>query len=212
MADVGAILRAAPIGLLMLVGSYIAAKRRQSGAVRASKEFPELAARLGLTLGPAEPGRVGTLSGEYEGTHRVFVESHDRPRVVVYFTSAPLVVLRTFEHEKRTPKDMEPFSSGDAAFDRFFKERFASAPLARAIREKSGALGALIEPFTARWHRNVLHVSITSERLECALDFGRPSHIPREAVENLLAGGAALVRFIESLKQVLVLVGGETGA
>jgi hypothetical protein len=47
----------------------------------------------------------------------------------------------------------------------------------------------------------VSHLSITPERLECAFDFGRPSHIPGDVVESLLPAGIALVRFLESLDE-----------
>jgi hypothetical protein len=56
MADLGDVLRVAPIGLLMLIGSYVAAKRRQTGAARASKEYPELAAIESAEK--AAPGRA----------------------------------------------------------------------------------------------------------------------------------------------------------
>jgi hypothetical protein len=197
MADIGDVLRAAPIGLLMLIGSYLAAKRRQSGAARAAKEYPELASKLGLSLRTSDTGRIGKLSGEYAG-YRVFVDPEERPRIVMYFNEAPQVYLRTYEHEKRSPPDTVSFSTQNDTVDRYFKDRYAAPALGRALRERAGEFEALIGPFTGRWAARIAHLSITPERLECALEFGRPPHIPREAVESLLRGAADLVRFIES--------------
>jgi hypothetical protein len=196
MADLGAILRAAPIGLLMLIGSYVASKRRQSGAARATKEFPELAAKLGLTARAAAAGKIGALAGDYQG-FRVYVDPDDRPRVVVYFARAAEVTLRTFEHEKRPPPGMVSFTTGNTAVDRFFKDRYAEESLASRIAKHADELAKLLEPFTLRWARNVEHLSITPERVECAVQFGRPTHIPPEAAESLLVAAAALARFLE---------------
>jgi hypothetical protein len=188
---------ALPIGLLMLLGSYVAAKRRQSGAARAAKEYPALAQKLGLSLRAAEPGRIGALTGEYDG-YRVFVDPDDRARLVVYFRTAPRVVLRTYEHEKRAPAGMVAVMTPGRVPNRFFKDCYASAQIAATLSEREPALEALLRPFTERWPRNIAHVSITPERLECAVDFGRPSHISTEVIEVLLPASIALVRFIES--------------
>jgi len=200
MADLETILRAAPIGLFMLFGSYLAAKRRQSGKARAAKELPELAQRYGLVARAAEPHRIGALTGNYEG-YDVFVDPDERPRIVVYYASAPAVALRTYEHEKRIPFGMVSLVTGNAVVDRFFKDRYAAPGRAAALHEAAATFASLLEPFGGRWTRNVAHLSITAERLECALEFGRPSHIPREAVESLLPAAVALARFVEKAEK-----------
>src|SRR5262249_10301003 len=78
MADLESILKAAPIGLLMFFGTYLATKRRQSGRARAAKELPELARQLGLESRAAAPGSLGALSGDYDG-YRVYVDPDERP-------------------------------------------------------------------------------------------------------------------------------------
>jgi hypothetical protein len=200
MADFESILKAAPIGLLMFFGTYLASKRRQSGRARAAKELPELARRLGLESRKADPGGIGALSGDYEG-YRVYVDPDERPRIVVYFANAPAVALRTYEHEKRVPPGMVSVLTDNDAVDRFFRDRYASPERAAALHDEASAFERLLEPFTGRWNRNVAHVSVTSERLECALDFGRPSYIPKEAVESLLPGAVALARFLEGAEK-----------
>jgi hypothetical protein len=196
MADLGKILQAAPIGLLMLVGSYVAAKRRQSGAARAVKEYPGLAEKLGLSVRSAGAGKIGALAGEYQG-FRVYVDPDERPRVAVYFEGTPQLALRTYEHEKRAPAGMTSFATRNAAVDRFFKNRYADEERARHLTEHADELEKLLSPFAVRWAPNVEHLSITPERIECAVQFGRPIHIPSEAAESLLLSAVALARFIE---------------
>lgn len=200
MAGIRELLGGGAFGLFMLLGRYAAAKWRQSGAARASKEYPELASKLGLTLRAAGAGRTGALSGEYGG-YRVFVDPDERPRIAVYFASTPKIFLRTYEHEKRAPADTAPFSTRHDSVDRYFKDRYASPAIAGALRDHGEELAERIRPFSEQWAPRVAHLSITPERLECALDFGRPAHIPREAVEALLPAAVELVRFIESAEK-----------
>ena len=200
MAGIRELLGGGAFGLLMLFGRYVAARLRQSGAARATKEYPELASKLGLALRGAGAGRTGALSGEYRG-YRVFVDPDERPRIAVYFGLAPQVFLRTYEHEKRAPPDTTPFSTRHDSVDRYFKDRYAAPAIAGVLRERADELAALLRPFSEQWVARVAHLSITPERLECALDFGRPTHIPREAVEALLPAAVELVRFIESAEK-----------
>jgi hypothetical protein len=204
MPDLGEILRAAPIGLLMLVGSYFAARRRKSAFAQAKERFPELARSLGLEfLKPADPARIGCLRGRFDG-HSVFVDPDERPRIVVYFERAPRLVLRTYEHEKRTPEGMRRFDSGAPLVDRFFKERFAADDVVLRLRGEAPALEAQIRPFAADFRAMVAHSSVTPERFECAIESGRPNHIPLDVVKALLPAAVLLARRLEDAGAPLV--------
>jgi hypothetical protein len=195
--DLGAILRAAPIGLLMLFGSYMAARRRKSGHRRATQEFPLLARELGLEFrAPSDPNHIGSLRGRYQD-HSVFVDPDDRPRVVVYFDPPPAVVLRTYEHEKRTPNGMVRFETRNAAIDRFFKDSYSSPAGAVRLAADADAFEAALRPFTVTHRGRLAHLVITPERVECALDIVRPAHIPPETLRELLPAAVALARFLE---------------
>jgi hypothetical protein len=185
--------------VLMIVGPYVMHRLRRSGASRAKKDYPALAEKLGLSLRSAEGARIGVLSGDQDG-YRVVVDPDDRPRIVVYCRAEPPVILRTFEHEKRVPAGMIAMTTPGRVANRFFKDCYAEPELGAALAEREDELDALLRPFSDRWPRNLVHLSITSERLECALDFGRPNHISREVVEVLLPASVSLVRFVESLK------------
>jgi hypothetical protein len=118
----------------------------------------------------------------------------------VYTRTDPQVVLRTFEHEKRVPAGMVAVTP-DGVPPGFLKDAYAAAAIAPALEKRTEELARLLRPFAERWPRAVSHLSMTPERLECALDFGRPSHIPADVVEALLPAGIALVRFFESLSE-----------
>jgi len=181
----------------MLVGTYVASRRRKSGWARARESFPEVARTLGLTHRPPVDSRsIGTLRGEHGG-HEVFVDPDDRPRIVVYLKGSPAVVLRTFEHEKRTPPGMAPLPRGLSTADALFADRFASEPLALRLAAHTDELDRTLEPFAVRFRSRVQHLSVTPERIECVLDFGRPLHVPGEAVLALVPAAVSLARLIE---------------
>lgn len=191
MPDLEKLLGALPIGLFMFFGTYLAARRRKSVAASAAAEMPEVAARLGLTFRkPAHPGHIGAVRGEYRG-YEVFVDPDERPRAVLYFTGAPSLILRTYEHEKRTPADMQRFDTGRGPVDGFFKERYASAAVAQEVMGRAGDLEAGIAALK-RASDKIQHVSLTPERLECAFDYGRPNHVPASAVEGVLSALVAI--------------------
>jgi hypothetical protein len=196
MADLGSIKQALFFAMMVVV-PYVAHRLRRSGAARAAKEYPALATKLGLSRRDPPAGGIGALSGEMGG-HRVFVDPDERARIVVYTRSAPQIVLRTFEHEKRVPAGMVAVRP-EGAPSGFLRDSFAGEAIAPALKARADQLAACLRPFAERWPRTVSHLSITPERLECALDFGRPSHIPPDVVEALLPAAVALVRFLESL-------------
>ncbi len=199
MADLGSIKQALFFAMMVVV-PYVAHRMRRSGAARAAKEYPALATRLGLSRRDPAAGGIGALSGEM-GDHRVFVDPDERPRIVVYTRSDPQILLRTFEHEKRVPPGMVAVRLGNVPLG-FWKDAYAAQAIAPALETRTDELARLVRPFAERWPRTVSHLSITPERLECALDFGRPSHIPADVVETLLPAAVAVVRFLESLSDV----------
>lgn len=197
--DLEKIVRAAPIGLLMLVGSYVASRRRKSGWTRASRALPEVAKRLGLDFrAPSEPGRIGVLRGSLRG-YDVFVDPDERPRVVVYFTREPALILRTYEHEKRVPAGMVRIDAGTASSNALFKDRYGSPDLAASLAGRGGDVEALVQKVVADLGSHLGHLSVTPERIECAVEFGRPAHFPPEHVEALVPELVRLAELLEGL-------------
>lgn len=197
--DLEKLVQAAPIGLFMLVGSYLASRRRKSMSVQAAKEYPETAERLGLEFhATREPGRIGSIRGSFRG-YRVFVDSDELPRVVAYFSRGPALVLRTYEHEKRWPNGMVPLETGSAFLNGLFKDRYATRELAEALVEGSAELEAKVRRISQDLGKNLAHLSVTEERVECALDFGKPPHVPAGCVETLVPELVELSRLLEDI-------------
>jgi hypothetical protein len=199
MPDLATILRAAPIGLLMLIGSYVAARRRKTGFQDARENYPALATRLGLThQRPAEARRVGSMRGNFR-EHDAFIDPDERPRVVVYFRVAPKLALRSYDHEKRTPKGMKRVFTGATAVDAYWKDSYASSALATALRGDVAAFEHHLTLLRDIGGRALQSLSITEERLEATFDFGRPIHLPETVAERFLPVAADLVDWLEAL-------------
>lgn len=187
---------ALPIGILMFLGTLWAFMRRRLGRKRAAQRFPELARELGLDYTPPRySGAVGTLSGSYE-RRLVRIDPDDQRSIKLRFKGAPHVDLRTYENAVRAPFDMITVYSGDRAFDRFFKTRFASEDIAARIASTEGPSRHL-SPFMGRYARHVQSITVTSEGVVCRLDFGSPPYIPAGALHQLLPACAALADLLE---------------
>ena len=52
--------------------------------------------------------------------------------------------------------------------------------------------GSIVAPFEGRYRRQVKSLSVTSDGVNCRVDFGNPPHIPVEALRQLLPACAAL--------------------
>jgi hypothetical protein len=192
---------ALPIGLLMFLSSAIAFALRKSGHRQAIKAFPLLASEFGLSFVPPRYAAAqGTLVGELNG-RRIHVDPDDQQRILVRFkpslSTSVVIDLRTYEHSLRAPFGMVTLYSNDREFDRFFRTRFASEELAAQLAEASG-LAAVVAPFRGTFARNLRGLSVTAEGVTCNLDFGRPQHIPAEAVRELLPACIALAGLIEA--------------
>ena len=197
MADLKTILGAAPIGLLMLIGSYVAARRRKSGHRQAMDEYPGIARSLGLEH-RADGARIGTLRGRYRDRD-VFVDPDERPRLVVRYETSPPVAFRNYEREKREPQGMVRVRFGRPALDGFFRDAFVAADLAAGFREAGAELEAKVRALRDAMDDRVVEFSLTDERLECVADFGRPAHFPAQTVLRALPAACDLAGFVEDL-------------
>jgi hypothetical protein len=185
-----------PIGLLMFAGMFLALVARRVRARRASRDFPELAARLGLRHRPPTRGRgIGTLSGDYAGYH-VHIDPDDQRRLTVRFETSPDVDLRNYEIPRGSPPQMRTYYSGDRKFDAFFKTRYACEQVAARLAKVKNPR-KLVESFRGTYYRELKQVNVTHHGVSCVLDFGNPPHLPVDAIEYLLPAMVALARVIE---------------
>jgi hypothetical protein len=187
---------ALPIGLLMFVGTLVAYVQRKLGRKRAARRFPDLARELGLDYtAPRYAGAVGIMAGTY-GNRTVRIDPDDQRLIKVRFIGAPRIDLRTYENAVRAPADMITVYSGDRAFDRFFKTRFAGEDVAARIAN-DGSPSRHVEAFMGRYARQVQALTVTSDGVVCRLDFGSPPYIPAGALQDLLPACIALADLIE---------------
>jgi hypothetical protein len=193
---------ALPIGLIMFLSSALAFALRKAGHKKAIQTFPALAQELGLEfVAPRYEKAQGTLVGEIDG-RRVHVDPDEQQRILIRYkpganTSPPAIDLRTYEHSLRAPFGLVTLYTNDRALDQFFRTRFASPELVEELADDD-RLAEHIAPFRGVYARNLRGLSVTAEGITCVLDFGRPQHIPAEAVRELLPACLALAQLVES--------------
>lgn len=179
------------MGFLMFGATVLGFTRRKAGRSLARREYPKLAARLGLTFdAPARPGEVGVLRGEVEGV-RVRVESDGRARAVCFTSGRLPIDVRNYPHHKRTPAGFEAFSFKNHVDDRWAQNRFIEldqdpSPYLNALRALLLAIGAdreRLEGFT-----------VDGEKVECVFNFGSPAYLPAAVVSRVLPAMVALAR------------------
>jgi hypothetical protein len=187
---------ALPIGMLMFGGMFLAFVIRRARAGRAMRDFPALAAKLGLVHRPSlHQGAIGGLSGEYQG-YRVYIDPDDQRAISLRFEHEPLVDFRNYEVNRGAPRRMHTYYSGDKRFDAFFKTRYAGDQVATRLDALEHPR-KLLEAFQGPYFRQLKQLNITSNGVSCVLDFGNPPHIPGAAIELLLPAMAELARVIE---------------
>jgi hypothetical protein len=193
---------ALPIGLIMFLSMAVAFALRKSEHKKAIVAFPALARELGLEfVAPRFDKAQGTLVGEIAG-RRVHVDPDEQQRILIRFKpgaakSPPAIDLRTYEHSLRAPFGLVTLYTNIRAVDQFFRTRFASPELAEELADDE-RLAEHIAPFRGVYARNLRGLSVTAEGITCTLDFGRPQHIPAEAVRVLLPACLALAELVES--------------
>ena len=191
-------LSALPIGLLFMLGTFLATRRRQYGKARARRELPALAKRWGWRVKPSSnPDAIGLLLGDFDG-YQCLIDPDESGRIAVQFSTAPAVHLRNYEHFKRAPFGTEPVHTGDRKFDAFFKDRFASPDIATAL-ESNANLGSYVAPFEP-WKQQIVALSVSPGGLECSLEFGKPRYIPCKVVEALVPALTRIAKLLEHLE------------
>lgn len=176
---------ALPLGFLMFFGMIFAFIKRRAGHKLASRSFPKLGERLGLTYKASRyRAGIGTLVGELDG-YRVFVDPDEQRKLSLHFESAPGILLRNYTQNKRPPEGLSRLVSGNRRFDQFFKTRYSDDEVSRRIREYRG-WSKLIEQLEQDFRRELKQCNVSETGITLVLDFGNPPHMPGAAVEQLL--------------------------
>ena len=193
-------LGALPLGILMFLGMFIARQRRQQARKRAERQLPELASELGLEYRTAPGlGGLGKLSGVLGGC-RVWIDPAEAALVRVYFPDPIEISLRTYEHGKRPPPGTERFDAEDEAVNGFFVERYASPALADALFEDA-RLGACLGSVRAATRARLENMAVSSEGIECQLNYKKPTYIPASMLRQLLPALLDLATLIKAVHE-----------
>lgn len=187
---------ALPVGMLLFAGTVAAYLRRRWGRSKAVRDFPAVAADLGLSfVAPRYKGTVGVLTGTFSG-RVVRIDPDDQRMIAVRFAGKPLVDLRSYEHGRGAPHGMVTVYSNDRNFDRYFRTRFADREIAARIAQAT-APGDMLTPLQGAGTRAIQSLSITSEGVICRVDFGTPPYIPSAALSRILPVCVALADLVE---------------
>jgi hypothetical protein len=177
-------LKAAPIGLILFIGSYLSARRRKSARAQSTERLPKLAPSLNLTHhAPRSPGDIGALSGQFGG-YDVRIDPDEAARISLRFSGAPRVALRTFSFLKRAPQSFQVMTTAYRQFNAYFVERYASDAVITALL-KMGDLDQEVAKLRAS-PQPIETLSISDEGIDCRLQFERVVAVSAEAVEYLL--------------------------
>jgi len=195
---------ALPFGFLMFFGMVYAFIKRRASHKLASRAFPNLAERLGLTYKPSPYRRgIGTLQGTLDG-YRVFVDPDDQRKISLYFETGPAILLRNYAQNQRPPAELSRLYSGNKHFDAFFKTRYADEELSRRVREYRD-WAPLIAQVQGEFRRELQQFNVSDTGISLVLNFGNPPHIPGGVVERLLKLLVRVASVIEPREQHLEL-------
>jgi hypothetical protein len=180
-----------PLGFLMFGVTVLGFTRRKAGRSLARREYPKLAAKLGLTFeAPLRGDEVGCIKGEIEGI-RVRIESDERCRIVCFPLGDVGLDVRNYEHHKRTPEGYESLSLQSLAEDRWAKNRFAREDL--DIDARVVALRRVLDSTNPERDR-LKGFTVDAEKIECVFEFGKPSYLPAPVAARVLPAMLELAR------------------
>src|SRR5690606_16158558 len=109
------------------------------------RDYPALAARLGLGwTPPANPQELGRLRGELEG-YRVAVDPDERARIVVFLDQELGLDIRTYAHWKRAPVVFQALRFQSRALTSWLRGAFAEKGHADRLEALSALEASLLE-------------------------------------------------------------------
>ncbi|MEM7412542.1 MAG: hypothetical protein AAF430_20090 [Myxococcota bacterium] len=165
------------------------------GKRRAERQLPDAAAALGLERdGPQGARQQGRYKGQIGG-RRVIVRPDTFGMIRVGFESRPALSLSTDPAAVAVIEDVAPFETGDAAFDRLFRHRLASAEVAELLRTNERLRQRLVDFSKSHSLRSFAvdaeYVTITGKV------YAFFHYIPADRLEPLIADLVALADAIE---------------
>lgn len=174
---------ALPMGIVFMAFTVFGVLRRKAGHGLAARDYPALAARLGLAYRPSRYRTgVGTLSGLLGGL-KVIVDPDEQRLIRVRYPEdvpMPRVELHTYEHNKKLPEDLRPLRIADRRLQGWFRTCYAAPAEAEILARELPALAGL------RSIRQLKTLSITPSGLTGHFDYGSPPFIPAAIVSEVV--------------------------
>ncbi|MFO7713054.1 hypothetical protein [Desulfosarcina sp.] len=172
----------------------------KSGWKEARADYPRLAEKMNLAFKPGELDyHIGEISGVFK-TCQVAVKPDDSATIEIRFKSAPDLFLSSIDPDNTDPfTGMVRFDTENAAFDQYFKTRFATPAISAALIEKSSAL-QFVDRFVKKWARPIQRFDISRHGIACRFKYGGQTYIPASVLESLLP---ELCNFAEAFEVLL---------
>jgi len=146
------------------------------GRLKAKRNFPEAAAKMGLTaVSPERKKSFSDYSGTYGG-YDIWV-APEMSSVKVIMPRLPGLFLNTFQQKIS-------FETGNRTVDRFFSARQAPADMAEKLVENERVV-PLLTHFIEKWGRKIGKMDIEPGYVECRLKFGMGHYIPASLLEPM---------------------------
>ena len=166
----------------------------------ARADYPRLAKKMNLAFKPGElEYHIGEISGVFK-TFQVAVKPDDSATIEIRFKSTPDLFLSSIDPDNTDPfPGMARFDTENAAFDWYFKTRFATPAISLALKEKPSAL-QFVDRFVKKWSRPIQRFDISRNGIECRFKYGGQTYIPTSVLESLLP---ELCNFVEAFEALL---------
>lgn len=182
------------MGMVFFGMMVLGVLRRKTGHVVARASYAKTAERLGLSYVPsAYRNGVGRMEGEFQG-YRVTVDPDDQKRILLKFKSAPAVEMHSYVHNKRPAPGQRSFRPSSRVLSAQFRTCQASPELIDAV-ERDEALSEALRPL--KFLRQLKTLSVTANGITAVFDYGSPSYIPSEVVQDVLPRLVSLAQIFE---------------
>ncbi len=186
------------IGGMLLLSWIFHLDILKTGWRAAAKDLPDFARERGLVFEASTLShQMGAVRGQWDG-HEVYVLPDESATLGVELRSAGRVILATFDPKNASISDeLVEFSTGNAAFDGFFKTRFAAADLVPRLKE-SDELHRIVSVGLAPKKWSLRFCYIGDDDIDVSVKHGRATYIPIELAEEMLPVLVQLADWIEA--------------
>jgi hypothetical protein len=183
---------------MLLLGWFCDLDLFKTGWRAAARDLPRFAEEHNLAFEPSSLAhQMGAVHGQWDG-YEVHVLPDERATLRVVLRSSGRVRLATFAPRYAAVSDeFVEFSTGNAAFDAFFKTRFAAVELVPQLRE-SEELHRIVASGLAPWKRKLRFCEVGAVEIRASVAHGWRPFIPIDRAAGLLPVLVQLAAWLEA--------------